>query len=105
MTFSSYSKSYVDSLFDHSLVLMNFDHNTVEIENRIQAFQWAILPCLYLFVDSICDFTDETVGDVCAIHLMQCIRNITSRHASRIQGQNLLIQLIDSGFPFGDQLR
>jgi hypothetical protein len=51
------------------------------------------------------DPADEIRRHICAVELSQVALDLAHRHAARVEAQDFLIEPIEAGLTFGDQLR
>ena len=74
-------------------VVPNFDHHTVQINDRVRRIQRAPLPGYDLFQHAISEFGNEASRDDSIIHFLELIHDFPCAQALDIRGQNLIVNL------------
>lgn len=73
------------------LVLPDFDHNAVQVNDRVNRIQWSRLPFDHLLDDGIRDLGNQRGRYIGTVHFFEGAHDLASRHALRVQEQNLVV--------------
>ncbi len=76
----------VNGFVDNALILADFHHNAIEINDGINFIQWPRLPFLHLFQDVVGDAGNQCGRYLYVIQFVQGGDDIASAHAATVQG-------------------
>ena len=85
--------------------LLDLDHQSVQVDDRIHRLQRTGLPRLHLLQHRVGDIGDRLVGQLGAQGAFQMGLNIPNRHATRIQADDHVRQPTDPALPLRHQPR
>src|SRR5690606_17802773 len=95
----------VHGLVDNALVLANFQDNAVEVDDRVDRVNGAILP-LYDGVEyAVGDLGNQRCRDIGIVHFLEGRNDVTGAHALRVERQDLVIHLRQAGLALANELR
>ena len=98
MAFSVNAQCQVDGLVDDSLVLANFDHNAVSVDDGIHLIQRAGLPLHYLLHDRMGHFGNQACRYIGIVKLFERGADFTGGHALGLEEEDCIIHACESSW-------
>lgn len=95
----------VRSTVGHVRSVADLDHQSIEVDHRIERLQRARLPGLDLFSDRLSDVTDRLVAEFHTQGRFQVMSDIAHRHPAGVQADDHLVQPTDPSGALGHQRR
>lgn len=94
----------VDGLVANEALIPDLDPDGVEEDQRIERVEWPVLPFAHFLQHRIGHGRDQVGRHVDAVELLQVAADLAHRHATRIHGDDLLVEIGKAALAFGDQL-
>jgi hypothetical protein len=89
----------------HEALVPDLDPDRVEEDERIADVERAVLPFAYFLQHRIGHRRDQVGRHVDAVELLKVAAYLAHRHAARINGDDLGVEIGKAALVFGDQLR
>ena len=98
-------KRHIHGLVLDDALVADFDPQSIEENDRIDRIERPVLPVPDFFEDGIGDPADQIWRDIDAVELGQMALDLANRHAAGVEAQNLIVEPVEPGLAFRDQLR
>ena len=95
----------IDGPVHHHMIGTDFDHDRIQIEDRIHRIQRPLLPGTEFGHNGVGDLGDQLSRDLYPVDLLQVGPGVTGRHPPRHQRDDQLVEPPKTALMFRDQLR
>ena len=85
------AQGQVDRFVDHLLVLADFDHDAIQVDDGVNRIQRTRLPFHDPLHHSFCDFGDQGGRDVGVVHLLESGDDLPGGHTLGVEAQDLVV--------------
>jgi len=94
---NGFGTGQINAFVDDLVVFTAFENNSVEVNDRINRIQRAVLPLIYFRQDFIGDFRNQCLRNLCSVNLTQVVLNVALTHAFGVHRQYFLLNLVSPG--------